>query len=237
MCVVAIGLSAHPHWQLIVAGNRDEFHSRASAPLARWDDGSGIIAGRDLVSGGSWMGVSDAGRLAVVTNIRNASGPDPDKLSRGALVTDWLAHGTLPNDPSAYNPFNLVVVGSGAGQHLANRPEPSRTMLDMGIHGFSNAVPSEIWPRKERLVEQFKRWLEQPSHCAETLLDMLCDESGEDSGALPIFIRNSRYGTRCSTVIMVDAMGQGRIVERRFDIAGAEVGENCVSFEWPVVQA
>ncbi len=93
MCVVAVAIDAHPRWRLVVAGNRDEYHARASAPLARWDEVSGIIAGRDLVSGGSWMGVSEAGRFAVVTNIRDADGPDPAKLSRGALVADWLAEG------------------------------------------------------------------------------------------------------------------------------------------------
>ncbi len=237
MCVVAIGLEAHPHWQLVVAGNRDEFHSRASAPLVRWDDGSGIIAGRDLVSGGSWMGVSDAGRLAVVTNIRNADGPDPDKLSRGALVTDWLAHGALPYDASGYNPFNLFVAEGRAATYLANRPQPSRTPLGAGIHGFSNAIPNGHWPRKDRLIQELGYWLGRTGDCANALLNLLGDESVPDPGGLPIFIRNPVYGTRCSTVILVDAMGKGRIIERRYDTKGDTTGETTLDFRWPAKQA
>lgn len=233
MCVVAIGLEAHPRWQLVVAGNRDEFHSRASAPLVRWDDGSGIIAGRDLVSGGSWLGVSETGRLAVVTNIRNADGPDPNKLSRGALVADWLAHGAVPDDPNGYNPFNLFVAEGRSATYLANRPVPSRTPLGAGIHGFSNAIPNGHWPRKDQLIHELGSWLERTSDCASTLLDLLGDERIPDPDGLPIFIRNPVYGTRCSTVILVDEVGEGRIVERRYDTEGDVTGETTLDFCWP----
>jgi uncharacterized protein with NRDE domain len=233
MCVVAIGLESHPRWQLVVAGNRDEFHARASAPLARWDDGSGIIAGRDLVSGGSWLGVSEAGRLAVVTNIRNADGPDPNKLSRGALVTDWLAHGAVPDDPNGYNPFNLFVAEGLNATYLANRPQPSRTPLAAGIHGFSNAIPDGHWPRKNLLVQELGYWLDQRADCVDALLDLLGDESIPDPDGLPIFIRNPVYGTRCSTVILVDAMDKGRFIERRYDAEGANIGETALDFRWP----
>ena len=85
MCVVAIALDAHPRWRLVVAGNRDEFHARASAPLARWGDAPHVIGGRDLVSGGGWIGVSEEGRFAVVTNVagypRGEGAP-----SRGAIT-------------------------------------------------------------------------------------------------------------------------------------------------------
>lgn len=232
MCVVAIGLEAHPRWQLVVAGNRDEFHTRTSAPLTRWADGSGVIAGRDLVSGGSWMGISEAGRLAVVTNIRNADGPDPTKLSRGALVTDWLAHGALPADPSAYNPFNLAVTSNGTGLYLANRPEPTRTVLGTGTHGFSNAMPNEYWPRKDRLIHELGYWQDGKSGCAHALLDLLGDERIPEPGAQPIFIRNPVYGTRCSTVILVDVAGKGRIFERRYNAEGVTIGETTLDFAW-----
>ncbi len=82
----------------MLVGNRDEYHARASAPLAAWEDVPHVIGGRDLVSGGGWLGVSEEGRFAVVTNIRSPEGPDPDKFSRGALVSDWLQAGVLPPD-------------------------------------------------------------------------------------------------------------------------------------------
>src|ERR1700754_2725628 len=91
MCILAFAWQAHPRWHLVLAGNRDERHDRPAAPLARWEAPADLIAGRDLKSGGTWLGVSEKGRLAVVTNLRGHGGPDPAKVSRGALVADLLA--------------------------------------------------------------------------------------------------------------------------------------------------
>lgn len=232
MCVVAMAWEAHPRWRLVVAGNRDEFHARASAPLARWDDGSGIIAGRDLVSGGSWMGVSDAGRFAVVTNIRDADGPNPDKLSRGALVADWLAAARLPDDLDRFNPFNLIVLEPESVQYLSNRSKTSRQRLASGIHGLSNAILNEHWPRKDRLISEFGTWLEQAPDYPEELLDLLSDETIPDRDSHPIFIRSPVYGTRCSTIIAVDRDGHGRVIERLFDADGVSTGQSALHFRW-----
>jgi uncharacterized protein with NRDE domain len=234
MCVVAVAWHAHPRWRLVVAGNRDEYHARASAPLARWDDAPGIIAGRDLVSGGSWMGVADSGRFAVVTNIRDADGPDPAKLSRGALVADWLANGRLPEDADRFNPFNLIVTGGDEADYLSNRPISARQTLTKGIHGLSNAIPDEHWPRKDRLVAALSGWLETMADQPEQLLDLLRDETLPDRDAHPVFIRSPVYGTRCSTLIAVDHEGRGQIIERRFGADGDVSGESRLDFGWPI---
>lgn len=77
MCVLTLAWDVHQDWLLIAAGNRDEAHDRPSAPLARWNDGSGVIGGRDLRSGGMWLGVSEThARFAVVTNV---TGPGPTR--------------------------------------------------------------------------------------------------------------------------------------------------------------
>src|SRR3546814_12695026 len=90
MCGVALAHRVHPDWPLILIGNRDEFHARAAAPLHQWDDGSGLVAGRDLQAGGTWLGVPrPSGRTVVVTNVRGAT-PDPAQESRGTLVSDLL---------------------------------------------------------------------------------------------------------------------------------------------------
>src|SRR4249919_1335275 len=93
MCVLAFAWHAHPRWPLVVAGNRDELHARPTIPLARWDRPSHLLAGRDLQSGGTWLGVSEQGRFAVVTNLRGYGVPQPDCASRGALVADALSEG------------------------------------------------------------------------------------------------------------------------------------------------
>jgi uncharacterized protein with NRDE domain len=234
MCVVALAWAAHPKWLLVVAGNRDEYHARASAPLARWDDAPDLLAGRDLVSDGTWMGVSDAGRFAVVTNIRNPEGPDPAKASRGALVSDWLAAGDLPEELDAFNPFNLIVADRSGVQYLANRPQEIRQPLPPGVHGLSNAIADEHWPRKERLNGVLAQWLDGPAVQPAQLLEALADQSLPDRDAHPIFIESPVYGTRCSTVIAVDHEGNGQIIERRFDPAGLPSGESRLSFNWDV---
>ncbi|MEP7351086.1 MAG: NRDE family protein [Sphingorhabdus sp.] len=234
MCVVAIAWEAHPRWRLLVAGNRDELHTRPSAPVARWQDQSDIIAGRDLVSKGTWMGVSDSGRFAVVTNIRNADGPDPDKKSRGDLVADWLHSGHVTDELGDFNPFNLIVTGHQSAELLSNRPMPLRQPMQPGIHGLSNAIPDEHWPRTDRLVAEISDWLTGPAADLQELFGLLIDETIPDPDAIPVFIRSPIYGTRCSTVIAVDRQGQGQIIERRFGPDGEPGGQTKIDFVWAI---
>jgi uncharacterized protein with NRDE domain len=214
MCVASMAWTAHPKWRLVIAGNRDEYHARTSAPLARWDDARHVIAGRDLVSGGTWMGVSENGRFAVVTNIRDPQGPDSTRLSRGALVSDWLISGTAPGHPLQFNPFNLVLLGPDGLASVANRPLAQRT---------------------DRLNNVLHAWLKDGPGDPALLLSSLADRSApdDDDDGYPIFIASPVYGTRCSTVIAVDHSGDGVIIERSFDAAGEQSGEVLIRFEWP----
>lgn len=252
MCVSAIALGAHPDWRLVAIGNRDEFHERPAASLARWDDGSGIIAGRDLKSGGTWLGTSDAGRFVLVTNRRGFGDPDPDKASRGALVTDLLtgrmdAADGETIDLGRYNPFNLVVADARSARYLTNRPEDLSTGLAHGIYGLSNGALDEPWSKTLQLKGALQDWLNAGSADTEPLFAALASERLGDVGLhprqasdvfiepaeTPPFIRNPVYGTRCSTVVAVDRVGQGRIIERRFDAQGDPSGESSQTFAWP----
>lgn len=176
------------------------------------------------------MGVSDARRFAVVTNIRDADGPDPDKLSRGALVSDWLEEAALPEAVDGFNPFNLIVADASGLQYLANRPEAVRAPLAPGIHGLSNAIANEHWPRKDRLNQVLAEWLGRNAEAPAELLESLGDRSVPDRDALPIFIDSPVYGTRCSTIIAIDHDGRGEIIERRFNATGAISGETALRF-------
>ena len=84
MCLIAFAWHIHPRWRLLLAGNRDEFHARPSAPLAHWSD-SPITGGRDLEAGGTWLGATAAGRCCVVTNVRDPRDPQHG-ASRGQFV-------------------------------------------------------------------------------------------------------------------------------------------------------
>lgn len=246
MCVLAFAWRAHPRWLLVLAGNRDELHARPTAPLARWDDAPDILAGRDLRSGGTWLGVSDRGRFAVVTNLRGFGAPAPDRESRGTLVTAMLA-GEPPAALDAYNPFSLIAADPMGACFLANRPEPVRAALKPGIYGLSNGALDEPWPKTLRLKRRLLDWAVAGAEGSERLLEALAEDrlSAADPAAAatvdaprepkfsPVFIRDPVYGTRSSTVVAIDMAGHGTIVERRYDSAGLPTGETALSFAWP----
>lgn len=235
MCVVALALNAHPHWRIVLAANRDEFHARPSTPLARWDgDESHIIAGRDLQSGGAWLGVSEQGRLAVVTNIRTGRLPDPDKLSRGALISNFLRGDSDFADLDAYNPFSLFAVDRQQGWFAANRPQPEVTTLPAGIHSLSNGLPADPWPRRELLHRSLASWLAADRPDPLALFNLLADETPlcPENSQAPIFIRDEQYGTRCSTVVAIGKRGKGIIVERRFAPDSVNEGTTTISFDY-----
>jgi len=233
MCVAAIAWAAHPRWRMVAIGNRDEYHLRPAAPLAAWDNG--VIAGRDLEAGGTWLGVSERGHFALVTNLRVAGYPRAGMASRGALVTDWL-RGTLPTGIEAMNPFNLWLAGPQGLSFLGNHPERQEMALDPGIHGLSNGAHGDRWFKTARLEAALADWLERDAE-PEALFTALRDQTPEspdpEDAFSSVFIVNPVYGTRCSTVIMVNAEGQGRITERSFDADGVVSGEVSLDFTWP----
>jgi hypothetical protein len=232
MCVAAVAFRAHPRWRLVVIGNRDEFHERRTAPLAKWE--SGVIAGRDLQAGGTWLGMAENGRFALVTNLRAEGYPQSHLASRGALVTEWLA-GREQAAPETMNPFNLFCADAEAAWHISNHPEPLRRALEPGIHGLSNGAHDEPWAKTRVLKAALGDWLDLGEEDTAPLFTALRDESelhgpGPEQRFSSVFIRHPLYGTRCSTVVMIDAAGHGRILERRFDAEGNTAGETEIPF-------
>ena len=229
MCVVALAWQVHPDWPLILIGNRDEFHGRPSAALATWDDGSGIVAGRDLQAGGTWLGAHQpSGRIVVVTNVRGAL-PDPAKESRGALVVDMLRGDGRFADPAVadldrFNAFNLFAIGSGAARLLTNRPDPCIAPLPPGIHALANEPARTPCPRAERLGAALAAVVDAGTD-PESLLDTLM---AEDDPAL--FLPGDVYGTRASTLVAVAADGSARMIERRYEAGGRPVGTTALQF-------
>lgn len=223
--------------------NRDELHARPTAPLARWQFPEHLLAGRDLQSGGTWLGVSEQGRFAAITNVTGYGAPQPDRASRGVLVTDFLTGIGRYADPEAaelteFNPFNAVAVNQHSARVLTDRPTSLCAKLPPGIHGLSNGVLGETCPRAAELTQILQNWMETDATEPARLLENLGPESlGTDELSVapgadkPIFIRDA-IGTRCSTVVAIDAQGAGMIVERRFNPAGVEDGRASMSFNW-----
>ena len=249
MCVLALAFEQHPRWRLVAAGNRDELHARPAAPLHRWNEPGHVLAGQDLQSGGTWMGVSEEGRLAVVTNLRGFGPPAVDSPSRGLLLRDLLAREgrfARPSDADLepFNPFNLIALVDGELWFASNRPAVDRRALPAGLYGLSNGPLDAPWPKTERLKAHLGDWIAAGTAAPEALLETLRDheppavQAGPPSDApeppqTPIFVRNPVYGTRCSTVVAIGHDGHGVIVERRYDSEGRMSGETSLGFTWP----
>src|SRR4029453_15754131 len=157
MWVLAIAWPAHPHWPLVVAGNRDELHARPARPLARWDRPNHLLAGRDLQPGGTRLGVSERGYFAVVTNLRGYGVPEPGRPSRGTLVTDLLSgegrYADLRDvERSDFNPFNLIVADWKHMHFLPTRPHHLRslsaTVPGAGFTAWPTGSPRSRGPRR-----------------------------------------------------------------------------------------
>lgn len=179
MCLAAFALNADPRFPVVIAANRDEFFARPAAPMAWWRaDGVDVLAGRDLQAGGTWFGLTRAGRLALLTNVREPERQRPDAPSRGALVLDWLTR-TDPAAPYAaslapgYNGFNLITAEPGAGPwHWISNRASAPVALGPGVHGLSNAALDTPWPKTEGLKADLGRAL-AASASEEDLVDRL----------------------------------------------------------------
>jgi uncharacterized protein with NRDE domain len=239
MCLIVVGVGAVPRYPLIVAANRDEQHARPAARAAWWPELSHVLAGRDLQAGGTWLGVDRRGRFAAVTNIRELERP-VGLRSRGSLVIDYLANAgsaqryaaRAARDGAEFGPFNLLIGDAPELWFASNRAPPAK--LSGGLHAFSNAPAGVEWPKTASARAGAERLLENPAPL-EPLFALLAER--DDSGSAEQryqrahFLVGPVYGTRCSTVVLVDAAGRMTFAERSFDAAGRFVGEVRESFE------
>jgi uncharacterized protein with NRDE domain len=231
MCLIVVGLGATARYPFLVAANRDEQHARPTAAATWWSQP--VLGGRDLAAGGTWLAVDALGRFAAVTNIRDTQRP-PGLRSRGALVAEFLL-GSEPAasyaervsaDGAAYGAFNLLLFDGRELHFTSNRAATAR--LGPGMHAYSNAPPGTEWPKTGSALTGAEQALTNEAPL-EPLFDLLACR--DDAGAPELrhqrthFVVGSTYGTRCSTVVLVDTRGRLTFAERTFDPAGALVGE------------
>src|SRR4051794_34650595 len=128
VCLILFAVEAHPRYVLVLEANRDEFFARPSAPAAPWPDAKDIIGGRDLEKGGSWLALARGGRLAAVTNFRDATRKKTGVRSRGLLISDFVTSRERPQKfleavrdrADDYDGFNLIVAERGEVWHFNN---------------------------------------------------------------------------------------------------------------------
>jgi uncharacterized protein with NRDE domain len=239
MCLIAWSWQPDSETPLLLLGNRDEFYARPAAPLHWWNGGQ-ILAGKDLQAGGTWLGISRAGRLAALTNYRSAQPQRTDAPSRGELVVDFLKGEMdaeqylqeLAEKASDYNPFNLLVFD---GKNLLGLESRSAQVLSMepGVSAVSNADFQTPWPKLVRLKQGLKSHLAQGHPSTEDLLTLLHDTSPVPDGALPYtgvpleweralsatFITTPDYGTRACSVLTLGRT-QVEFVEQSYSERG-----------------
>jgi uncharacterized protein with NRDE domain len=250
MCLIVFAWKAHPNFPLVVAANRDEFHARPTAAAGFWDDQPGILAGRDLKSMGTWLGVTRSGRFAAVTNYRDAPCAPRDPISRGLLASRYLESTSAPGafarsvaaDRAAYRGFNLLAGDRQEMWWLSNRGGEA-LKLEPGLHGLSNHLLDTPWPKvtqgKARLLVALAR-----APAVEPLLTLLSDTAEAAEADLPdtgIGVQRERllsaarivspsYGTRSSSALVVGADGRVRFAERAYGSDGAELDTRRYEF-------
>lgn len=239
----------NPQFPLILAANRDEFHARPTAEAHFWPSESGdrLLAGKDLEAGGTWLGISDSGRFAAVTNIRNPAQPAGKPRSRGELPTGFLNSGASSSlsaedycqqvltQADDYAGFNLLV-GDGDQLCYLNNRDKQVQVLEPGIYGLSNSVLNSDWPKVNRGKQRLHELLAAEGFSNDELLALVADRSLAADDQLPetgvpkamektlsaMFILNEElnYGTRCSSALIMGRSGDFRFSERNFDNTG-----------------
>jgi uncharacterized protein with NRDE domain len=249
MCIALIAHDAHPIYSLVLAANRDEFHARPTLPLAWWHDG--ILAGRDLVGGGTWMGTHRSGNVALLTNFRDGKPRDPTARSRGELVVTALTSKRTPqrllsdvlSSSDDYQGFTLIAGRPGDLYTTSNRNWMVKR-VPSGVSGLSNNFLDTPWPKVERAKQKLKDAIAHPLIEPETLFALLRDTTPAADSELPDtgiaielerllsspFIIGGNYGTRSSSVLLMNRIGGIEMIERSFDANGEMTGELRLSF-------
>ncbi len=238
MCLIFISHHYHPDYKLIFAGNRDEFYSRSTASAAFWIDQPGLLAGRDLEAGGTWMGITRTGRVSMLTNYRDPANIDPKAPSRGALVSDFLTGRESPraylekveSQGSRYNGFNLLV-GDPQDLYYYSNYGKGVEKLSAGFYGISNKLLDSPWPKVIRGKQRLAPAMSRPTPDPDEILDLLYDDQKAPADQLPetgltkdrelalssMFIKTENYGSRCSTVVLIDKNDDVTFAERVYD--------------------
>ncbi len=250
MCLVVLAFGVTAEYPLIVAGNRDEFHNRPTQGADWWPDKPDILGGRDLQAGGTWLAMHRSGRFATVTNTRDAEPRTAGLRSRGHLVTDFLQSELAPIDylrgidGSSYAGFNLFAADQRSIAFLSNRGGAAR-QLPKGVYGLGNDTLDSAAEKVQRSKTRLGSLIKADAVNETELMRLLGDRDKgpvdeAKSDGLPFttahaltapFIVLPDFGTRCSSVVLVDRAGKWSFFERRFDAAGIRTGESHYSYQ------
>ena len=235
MCLILFAWQAHPEYPLIVSANRDEFYQRPTSTAHWWEDHPEVLGGRDLEAGGTWMGVSRAGRWAMITNYRQFPIEKKYNTSRGKLVKDFLTGNESPGDylkmlqdsGGDYAGYNLLFGTPDQLSYYSNRGA-HETQVSPGVHGLSNHLLDTPWPKVELGKSSLETLMQQNQLEESAVFSMLNNQKLAPDADLPdtgigldwervlsaMYIKSENYGTRASTLLLVRKDGQVEFAER-----------------------
>lgn len=254
MCLIVFSYKNNPDYPFVLATNRDEFYDRPTQAAHVWQTSPKIIAGKDKKAGGTWLGISETGRFAALTNHRKMDDIKEDTTSRGIIVKDFLLSEREPleylkelqHNGDQFNGFNLIAGKFDDLYYLSNRKEGVHK-VNPGNHALSNAFLDTPWPKTEYASAAFQEILNNDSADEENLLKMLQHDETYPIERLPntglpkelekavssVFIQTENYGTRSSTLVIVDNDKNVHFVERTY-IPGSKETDQTVRFEFEV---
>jgi uncharacterized protein with NRDE domain len=205
----------------------------------------------DLEARGTWMAMNKNGRIAMVTNYRDLKNLKNGAPSRGALVTDFLTGNdspqhylqTLTAKGHTYNGYNLIV-GSPEELWYKSNYREGTSRISTGLHGLSNHLLDTPWPKVTRGLDTMKATLANQSVEPNALFKILMNDQLAEDHQLPdtgvglerermlsaMFIKSPGYGTRCSTVVMIDKYDQVYFAERVYDLQTFSFTQNTFEF-------
>ena len=235
MCLILFAFRCHPKYKLIVATNRDEFYERHTRSAHWWEDYPQILGGRDLQAGGTWMGINRNGRFAALTNYREPGVQVPNAPSRGDLVKDYLTAQQSPEaylesiEPQSFNGYNLLLGNPDELWYSSNRGAEVQK-LSPGIYGLSNHLLDTPWPKVKKGINYLEDFLSSEELNPQKAMEFLSDANLAPDEILPqtgvslewerllsaMFIRSPKYGTRASTLILMNYENQVRFYEQGF---------------------
>lgn len=251
MCLINLNFLNHPHYKLILIANRDEAYARPTATAHFWEDEPTILAGRDLLQMGTWLGITKQGRFAALTNFRDGLNRNDHKTTRGEIVTNYLKETSSPEDflqqlneeKDTYEGFN-VLIGNANELFYYNNIRGETVNMKAGVHGLSNHFLNTNWPKVELGKSRLEAYCLNHEHIIPSDLfhihaneEIAKNEDLPETGiglALesqlsPLFIKTAEYGTRSTIVLTIDNNDVVDFTERTFE-KGVFVKENHFSF-------
>jgi uncharacterized protein with NRDE domain len=241
MCLIIFAHQLHRRYPLLVAANRDEHYQRSTASAGFWQHQPQLLAGRDLVAGGTWLGITRGGRFAAITNHRNPPTTPATPRSRGMLTLDFLTSTASPgeylqrlaHEAGSYAGFNLILGDADQLYYYSNLENCIRPLAP-GLYSLSNALLDTPWPKQTRGAAQMQNLLAQDAISHDELAATVGSKHIEPDDRLPDtgvgleferllsaqFIVAPDYGTRTTSTLTMEHSGVIRFREQNYGNGG-----------------